>query len=1137
MSVERDLSSGVNEISEVEFEVSESSKGELEGGDELKLSYCEDQEKKVGEDCGDIVCDSGENSEGEVKEGSEGSFVMVSDGTVDKSCGSVEEDDVFEEKKEEVVESSDACDVESVSCRKRDDDLVEGVVEDIGGNREEVPSCDDDEKIEKTNVETDLEVEVVETEEEKQLEAVHTEEEELEVVEPKDSYKVQSDSDTKDVVEPMEGSLEDDDEKIIDTKLVADLEVERVQPLDSLNSSEQNSEGEFEKSEEIKLVTDPVQPDLHQLDDLNSTQQSCVGAVESGDKNLESVIGDNQDSQTTDAEGAETSKLISDDKAVKIEDSNVMVSEYFNLAKSGDDVSVEKPSGLLSKEENQELVANVSQEAAENHESEGIIYENLDEDKSKEVSVEETSGSLMKEEVQENVSHVSKKGSDVEKKEDGDSSYVFVDGVDVTSNDPVEQEQVIDSATNSSSEAQKEESQVHPQAVVVGTVVCGPHHTASSTEISLSSSSVEAKLETGTGNNSSDKDEYLIDPINDTLTKDDAVNDLSEGESNESVVPLSDTCIESEVGTGSPLSIRETTTGSCTDTLDEVEADEQIEKAPIFRYLIRVPRYFDDKIEAQIKQAQLEVDEKIGMRDAIRLEVEAQKATCNDYGDKLEAAKFKVKGAYDAVRVKRKELDSVQAVLNSIKNANSVEEIGNRIRSMQHRIEHETIPLKEEKQLIREMKQLKLQSQQLCSVLEDSRELAVDQREDLEKRMKILKQDLDSARGTLRTIEDNADAARKRYFAEKEKLRDMQEQVRSANGLQQEAYKHLQKLKKNRYNKNNYFRDYKDDARIALEYGSAGNKEALHSHCVNQVEKVMELWNKNDDFRNEYLRCNTWSTWKRLGTSEVLAVNPPPKTVSVTPKAMDDMKGVSQEPKKSDDKSAVKQKQNRETSQSKADAEERREKENKQTEEKEKKQSEEEKEVARKKIEEAKKKEEEAREKEEDARKKEEEAAIKRREQLLIEERVKAREAEERKKRNAEKAHTRAELKAQKEAEQKEKEKAKKERRKARKKVGKEGPTEEQLPTVSSSEARAPESTITQEQVIEEPKSVVSKRPQKPSVLAKQPKTTRVALLPTPLRNKNKKRMQTWMWVLLVTILLVVSSAVIFLPDLRRMLL
>lgn len=151
--------------------------------------------------------------------------------------------------------------------------------------------------------------------------------------------------------------------------------------------------------------------------------------------------------------------------------------------------------------------------------------------------------------------------------------------------------------------------------------------------------------------------------------------------------------------------------------------------------------------------------------------------------------------------------------------------------------------------------------------------------------------------------------------------------------------------------------------------------------------------------------------------------------------------------------------------------------------------------------------------KEEELRK--EEAAAKLKEQRRLEEKAKAMEALERKRRNAEKAHIRAELRAQKEAEQKEKEREKRAKKKEKKKsaAAEDADGNNEGEAVPTSESPV---VTTEEPEFKENPSTITKRPQRLVQFTKQSKTKSI---PPPLRNRGKRRMQQWIWIILVGLL------------------
>nr|GMD40290.1 cingulin-like isoform X2 [Ipomoea batatas] len=551
-----------------------------------------------------------------------------------------------------------------------------------------------------------------------------------------------------------------------------------------------------------------------------------------------------------------------------------------------------------------------------------------------------------------------------------------------------------------------------------------------------------------------------------------------------------------------------------------------------FQFLIKMPRFDDEKLREQIRLAQLHVDEKTQSRDAIWQEIKKKRANCQHHGVEFEAAKSEERAARKLVRSKRAEIEHLQTAINRVKNAISVEEIDARICSMENMIEHETLPLKEEKNLIREIKQLKQLRDQLSSNIGSCDEVqqALDNRDQIEESLKILKKELDSLKTKVSKAEAVAVAVSLRYEEESKMHKELRAQYKAANEIRQAAYENFQNLKKILYEKNNHFRMYKDNASTASRHAARKDTEALHHLCANQVEKYMELWNRDDEFRKEYVRCNMRSTVRRLGTLDGRSLGPnedPPvlpvyvaertdKVISRTSKvdfvsptlplqqekqvmlikdediARNPMVKVTGQKTERERKSgAVKSNlESADDTVSSWDVSN---------------------DVKREDIQILTKEELELARKEEELKRLETAARLK--EQRRLEEIAKAKEALERKKRNAEKAQVRAELRAQKEAEQKEKEREKRLRKKERKKGGgSEAANENENVSICESIKDIVNEAETKE--TEEGGKKTQKAPQ----YAKQSKTKSI---PPPLRNKNKKKMQQWMRIIFTSIIVI----------------
>ncbi|KAA3467471.1 Calcium-dependent protein kinase 2 [Gossypium australe] len=560
-------------------------------------------------------------------------------------------------------------------------------------------------------------------------------------------------------------------------------------------------------------------------------------------------------------------------------------------------------------------------------------------------------------------------------------------------------------------------------------------------------------------------------------------------------------------------------------TGQEPEGVDEVERKSPFYFLIRVPRYDDENLKEKIRLAQIRVDEKTQSRDAIRIEIQKMRAICKKYGDNIDAAISQERAVRDLHRSKRQEIDSIQSMMN-------IEDIDAQIRNMEHMIQHETMPLKDEKQFIHQIKQFKQTRERISSSMskQDEVQQGLDQKDQIKERMKSLKKEADQLKVNLLKAEAVTKAAKKEYLEETEKLNKLQSQFKAADDIRQEAYVLLQSLKKQSYEKNKYFYQYRDDAKAANDLALKGDKEALQNLCVSQAEKFMELWNNNDEFRKEYIRCNTRSTLRRLRTLDGRALGPDeePPVIPAIPKVVNERVAKDQ----TVSSSTLEERTQEKTAPAKAEIAKA--KPAAKSMEQKNVTSKSEKPVksvppasgsttasSRDKIEEAEEKPKITKEEEEMARKAEEsrkeEEAAKLREQRRLEEIAKAKEALERKRRNAEKAQARAALRAQKEAEQKEKEREKRAKKKERRKVAAAG-------VGDASVTDETESALTLETPAETPKDseskeklvTVAKRSQKPPQFTKQSKAKSI---PPPLRNRGKRKMQQWMWVLVTSLI------------------
>ncbi|XP_010498551.1 PREDICTED: calponin homology domain-containing protein DDB_G0272472-like [Camelina sativa] len=595
---------------------------------------------------------------------------------------------------------------------------------------------------------------------------------------------------------------------------------------------------------------------------------------------------------------------------------------------------------------------------------------------------------------------------------------------------------------------------------------------------------------------------------------------------------------------GTDGKVASTCDGSAHDASEAHTVAVEIEKRP-FYFLPRVPRYVDENLAEQLEHAEAQVDQKTQSRDALRADIQKIRAICKDYDISYKAAMAEERSARKAMHSKRQEIDTLQSVISRVKSAASVDDIDSRVHNMEHLMQHSTISLTEEKGFMREIKQLKQLRAQISSSMGTTDEVkqALDEKEKTEERLKVLRKELDGLRNDLSKVEAITKAAKKKCDEEWEAQSKLQEQFRAAAAVRQEAFVHLQDLKKQQREKNKYFFKYKDNSRAASEMALKKDRAALQSLCSDQVENFMNMWNNDEEFRKYYVRCNTRSTFKRLGTLDGRSLGPdeePPRITYAT--RTDKLRSSSDRAEKHEaappvpaqQEKVIKYEGSKVENNSKAAAKPTEQK--SQTtkskkavkadqpppivtkldsgkEEIEKSETKEEEEPPK-----LTKEEEELIKKEEEKRKQKEAAKMK--EQHRLEEIAKAKEAMERKKKREEKAKARALLKAQKEAEEREKEREKKLRKKERRKgifTSEEAAAEAPIPTSETVVETPREIEIPKKQTIEESQQI--KKSHKPSSqFLKQNKSKSV---PLPLRNRgNKRKLRQWMWIGLIVVVI-----------------
>ncbi|KAL5647462.1 hypothetical protein ACJX0J_041817, partial [Zea mays] len=193
-------------------------------------------------------------------------------------------------------------------------------------------------------------------------------------------------------------------------------------------------------------------------------------------------------------------------------------------------------------------------------------------------------------------------------------------------------------------------------------------------------------------------------------------------------------------------------------------------------YIIKVPKFVGDDLWNKIHAAQAHLDHLTQERDTINRRRQKQKAVCDQYREKLEAARREEWEARTALGDKKNDLNNVRSVLGKLHQANSVEELD---------------------------------------------EL-------------VLKKDSDVLLTNLKFLEENTRKIQKSFEDERTVLRKLTEEHRAANEIRQKAYIEWTELRSEPSKKNEYFFRYRDDRNAVEIFRANGDINGLKSHCNSQ---------------------------------------------------------------------------------------------------------------------------------------------------------------------------------------------------------------------------------------------------------------------------------------------------------------
>ncbi|TYG82221.1 proton pump-interactor 1 isoform X2 [Gossypium raimondii] len=364
---------------------------------------------------------------------------------------------------------------------------------------------------------------------------------------------------------------------------------------------------------------------------------------------------------------------------------------------------------------------------------------------------------------------------------------------------------------------------------------------------------------------------FLLDKENGKLDEDPVHNET---------IPVVPRCEEPSKGDGNNAS----NDNFPTDAVDEWPAAKQVHSFHFVRYRL----YEDPKIKAKIDEADKELQKWSKTRFKITDELKAKRSDRAELLAQVRALNVDFEQYKEILDEKKKEIEPLQQALGKLRTnsytgrgsmCSSEEELNDVIHSLQYRIQHESIPLAEEKQLLKEIKRLEgtreavITNAAMRAKIQDS----MGQKEVIQDQVKLIGVDLSGVRKEQFAVQSKKKQIKDKLTATEKKLESLQEELKAVTQKRDKAYQTILELRKQHDEENAYFYQSRSLINKAKIVAAKKDIKALEELANVEVEKFMDLWNGNKAFRDDYERRILKSLDTRLLSRDGRIRNPDEK--------------------------------------------------------------------------------------------------------------------------------------------------------------------------------------------------------------------------------------------------------------------
>ncbi|CAN6901000.1 unnamed protein product [Brassica oleracea var. botrytis] len=297
------------------------------------------------------------------------------------------------------------------------------------------------------------------------------------------------------------------------------------------------------------------------------------------------------------------------------------------------------------------------------------------------------------------------------------------------------------------------------------------------------------------------------------------------------------------------------------DAAEEWPAAKQIRSF----YFVKYRRNDDPKIKAKLEVADKEVEKLNKARSAVIEELRAKKAERSKLFDMLDPLKSERQGFNNKFDEKRKEMEPLQQALGKLRGndggssrgpviCSSQEELNSMIYSYEYRIQHESIPLTEEKQLLKEIRLLEGTRDKVIAneAMRAKIKEAMGHKDDIQGQVKLMGAGLDGVKKERQAISARINELSEKVKATKDEIQVLENELKTVTEKRDKAYSNIRDLKKQSVETNSGFYQGRNVLNKARELAAQRNVDELEALSNAEVEKFVSLWCSNKNFREDY---------------------------------------------------------------------------------------------------------------------------------------------------------------------------------------------------------------------------------------------------------------------------------------------